>query len=197
MKIVDFNMNHVASAALLAKANYEEEREYVTYLPKIESIPDLEYFARNGLGVAALEDDRLIGFLCCYEPWENAFDSTAQGTFSPILNNENSRLTKLRLDCLVKVIENLSSRDQSVIKMLFEGYSGREMAQELGISECAQRKLVSDMRGRLAKGLSKLHYADIDERTNQYQNEVICMDEELDHNSMFRFIYASLLSESI
>ena len=119
------------------------------------------------------------------------------GTFSPILNNENSRLTKLRLDCLVKVIENLSSRDQSVIKMLFEGYSGREMAQELGISECAQRKLVSDMRGRLAKGLSKLHYADIDERTNQYQNEVICMDEELDHNSMFRFIYASLLSESI
>ena len=84
MKIVDFNMNHVASAVLLAKENYEEEREYVSYLPKIESTPDLEYFARNGLGVAALEDDCLVGFLCCYEPWDNAFDSTAKGTFSPI-----------------------------------------------------------------------------------------------------------------
>lgn len=84
MKIVDFNMNHVASAALLAKENYEEEREYATSLPGIEAIPDLEYFARNGLGVAALEDERLIGFLCCYEPWDNAFDSAAKGTFSPI-----------------------------------------------------------------------------------------------------------------
>lgn len=84
MKIVDFNMNHVASAVLLAKENYEEEREYVSYLPKIESTPDLEYFARNGLGVAALEDNCLVGFLCCYEPWDNAFDSTEKGTFSPI-----------------------------------------------------------------------------------------------------------------
>ena len=120
-----------------------------------------------------------------------------EGTFSPILNHENSRLTKLRLDCLVKAIENLSPRDRSVINMIFDGYSGREMAQELGISECAQRKLVSDMRCRLAKGLSKLHYADVDERTNQYQDDIICVDDELDHNSMFRFIYASLLSEPL
>ena len=41
MKIVDFNENHVERAMLLAKENYEEEREYVAYLPKIESIPDL------------------------------------------------------------------------------------------------------------------------------------------------------------
>ena len=56
----------------------------MTSLPEIESIPDLEYFAWNGLGVAALEGDQLIGFLCCYEPWDNAFDSAAKGTFSPI-----------------------------------------------------------------------------------------------------------------
>lgn len=120
-----------------------------------------------------------------------------EGTFSTILNNEKSRLTKLRVDCLVKAIENLSPRDRSVINMLFDCYSGREMAIELGISECAQRKLVSDMRGRLAKWLSKLHYADIDEQTDKYQNLIICVDDEMDHNSMFRFIYASLLSEPI
>lgn len=84
MKIVDFNESYVESAMLIAKANYYEEREYVTSLPEIASIPALEYFAGNGLGVAALEDNRLIGFLCCYEPWDNAFDSTAKGTFSPI-----------------------------------------------------------------------------------------------------------------
>lgn len=120
-----------------------------------------------------------------------------EGTFSPILNHENSRLTKLRLDCLVKAIENLSPRDSSVINMLFDGYNGSDMAKELGISECAQRKLVSDMRGRLAKWLSKLHYADVDERTDKYQNHIICVDDEMDHNNMFRFIYASLLSEQI
>lgn len=84
MRIVDFDKTHVESAMLLAKENYEEEREQVAALPKIASVPDLTYFAENGLGVAALEDDQLVGFLCCYEPWDNAFDSTAKGTFTPL-----------------------------------------------------------------------------------------------------------------
>ena len=41
-------------------------------------------FAENGLGVAAFEEGRMLGFLGCYEPWENAFTGTARGTFSPI-----------------------------------------------------------------------------------------------------------------
>lgn len=84
MRIVDFDKSHVKSALQIAKDNYYEERLLVPVLPEIEAVPDLEYFASNGLGVAALEGNQLIGFLCCYEPWENAFDSMAKGTFSPI-----------------------------------------------------------------------------------------------------------------
>ena len=84
MKIVDFEKKHVESAKLIATANYYEERECVPFLPSIDSLPDLDYFASNGLGVAAFDEDQFVGFLCCYEPWDNAFDSTAKGTFSPI-----------------------------------------------------------------------------------------------------------------
>ncbi len=85
MIITDFKQSHVKEAHALAWSNYHEEREYVEALPEIEWLPDLSMFAGNGLGVAAIGDDGcLIGFLCCYEPWENAFDSKAIGTFSPI-----------------------------------------------------------------------------------------------------------------
>jgi len=84
LRIVDFDKSHVESALQIAKANYYEARKVVSCLPEIEAVSDLEYFAENGLGVAALEEGRLIGFLCCYEPWENAFGSMAKGTFSPI-----------------------------------------------------------------------------------------------------------------
>ncbi len=84
MRIVDFDRSHVEPALQVAKDNYFEERGEVPFLPEIEAVPNLEYFAGNGLGVAALEGNRLIGFLCCYEPWDNAFDSMAKGTFSPI-----------------------------------------------------------------------------------------------------------------
>lgn len=84
MKIIDFNKNHVKNAKQIAIANYNEEREHVSALPSIEVLPDLEYYASNGLGVAAFDEDRLIGFLCCYEPWDNAFGSNSKGTFSPI-----------------------------------------------------------------------------------------------------------------
>lgn len=101
MKIIDFEKKHVESAKLIAAANYYEEREYVPILPSIDSLPDLDYFANNGLGVAAFDEDRLIGFLCCYEPWDNAFNSTAKGTFSPIHAHgsikENRRLIYQRM----------------------------------------------------------------------------------------------------
>lgn len=84
MNIIDFELKHIESAMLIARTNYCEERKHVPILPSIEAIPDLVYFANNGLGVAAVDDDRLIGFLCCYAPWNNAFDSSAKGTFSPI-----------------------------------------------------------------------------------------------------------------
>lgn len=84
MRIFDFEMKHVEDAKLIAITNYNEEREYVPVLPAINTLPDLEHFASNGLGVVVFDKGRMVGFLCCYEPWENAFNSKAKGTFSPI-----------------------------------------------------------------------------------------------------------------
>lgn len=84
MNIVDFKKQHMEEARVLALANYEEERQFVKELPPISDIPDLSDFATNGLGVAAFENGKMVGFLCCYRPWDNAFNSTARGTFSPI-----------------------------------------------------------------------------------------------------------------
>ncbi|GFZ30190.1 GNAT family N-acetyltransferase [Clostridium zeae] len=84
MEIFDFELKHVEEAKLIAISNYNEEREYVKVLPEIYTFPDLEHFANNGLGVVAFDNGRMVGFLCCYEPWESAYNSKAKGTFSPI-----------------------------------------------------------------------------------------------------------------
>ena len=48
-------------------------------------IPDLNVFAENGLGVVAFENGKMIGFLCCCEPFDNAFRATdVRGIFSPM-----------------------------------------------------------------------------------------------------------------
>ena len=60
----------------IALASYYDERQYVKDLPQVCDIPDLYGFARNGLGVVALENEKMIGFLCCCEPFDNAFRAT-------------------------------------------------------------------------------------------------------------------------
>ena len=84
IKILDFSKNHIEQAKEIALMNYNEEKAIVKELPLVDVLPDLKCFADNELGVAAFNDNEMIGFLCCYEPWDNAFNSTAKGTFSPI-----------------------------------------------------------------------------------------------------------------
>lgn len=85
IEIRQFTKEYLNEAAGLALENYNEERSKVSELPSIGGIPDLGYFADNGLGVAAFENGILVGFLCCYEPWEGAFDLyDSLGTFSPL-----------------------------------------------------------------------------------------------------------------
>lgn len=84
MIIVDFERKHAEAAAELAMAGYEDERRKVPSLPEVTELPDLTPFADNCLGVAAFEGEKMLGFLCCHEPWEHAFQSLAKGTFSPI-----------------------------------------------------------------------------------------------------------------
>ncbi len=84
MIILDFEKKHVEEARQIAMANYNEEKVHVPMLPDIDILPDLTHFADNGLGVVAFDKGKMIGFLCCYEPRDNAFNSAAKGTFSPI-----------------------------------------------------------------------------------------------------------------
>ncbi|MCL2855812.1 MAG: GNAT family N-acetyltransferase [Defluviitaleaceae bacterium] len=83
--ILTFGKNHIKQAKTLALAAYNQERAIVTALPYVDEIPDkaCEGFADNGLGVAMMEGDRLLGFLCCDDPRNNAFGTTATGTFVP------------------------------------------------------------------------------------------------------------------
>ena len=83
MKIIDFSSQYIEQAQKLALDNYNEEREFVKSLPAVENVPDVSHFSENGLGVCALENDKLVGFLGCFLPWDNSFDTLAKGTFTP------------------------------------------------------------------------------------------------------------------
>lgn len=84
MRITNFTYKHVNEAQAIVMKNYEEEKQLVPFLPEITTLPDLDHFAENGLGMVAIRNDEVIGFLCCYEPWSNAFGTEARGTFSPL-----------------------------------------------------------------------------------------------------------------
>lgn len=79
-----FNKSHLESAQKIALENYNHEKAATPGLPDIDVLPDLCYFAENALGVTLFDGDKMLGFLCCHSPWENAFDSTAKGTFTPV-----------------------------------------------------------------------------------------------------------------
>ena len=85
MIIRDFEPKHTKEAAGIALEAYNDERAYTRALPEISSIPILEELSQNGLGVAAFEDEKMIGFLCGAGPFEDVFRSTdVQGVFSPM-----------------------------------------------------------------------------------------------------------------
>ncbi|MDD3193102.1 MAG: GNAT family N-acetyltransferase [Oscillospiraceae bacterium] len=84
MELLDFRREHILQAMGIAMENYQEERAAVPALPAVASLPDLAPFALNGLGCAAFERGKMVGFLCCFPPRENAFTGTARGAFSPI-----------------------------------------------------------------------------------------------------------------
>ena len=95
MDILNFEKQHIKEATELALANYYDERQFVKELPQVRDIPDLNGFAENGLGVAAFENEKMIGFMCCYEPFDNAFRATdVRGIFSPM--GANAAVSKNR-----------------------------------------------------------------------------------------------------
>lgn len=86
MKIVPFLRGHANEAHLLALENYNEEREKVMILPALDAVPALDAFAENGLGMAAVENGKLVGFLCGCAPWKGGMGAGKDVlcTFSPV-----------------------------------------------------------------------------------------------------------------
>lgn len=84
MEIRKINLQHLQAIMRLAYENYLEECEASKSLPHVERVADLSYFARNGLGVVALEYEQVVGFWAYYKPWDGAFDSKVKGTFTPV-----------------------------------------------------------------------------------------------------------------
>ena len=85
MNIIDFAPQHIDAACIIARENYNEERGFVPALPDINDMPDLSWFAENKLGVAALEGDRLVGFLCAVGPIERPFQiDNLLGAYVPL-----------------------------------------------------------------------------------------------------------------
>ena len=85
MKIIDFTDRWIPAAMELAAANYREERCAVPVLPEMPALPPMDYLAENDLGVAAVQDGQLLGYLCAMGPWGPVFTTpSAMGVFSPL-----------------------------------------------------------------------------------------------------------------
>lgn len=133
INILEFSMEHVEEARMLALMNYDKERTAVLELPSSVEIPDLEAFAENGLGIAAVDGNKLLGYLCCYKPWEKAFGSNATGIFSPIhahaavMDNRDAIYKRLYQATAEKWVKSgityhsiaLYAHDEKVINALF------------------------------------------------------------------------------
>ena len=104
MRIVPFSEHHIEEASRIARTVYEEERLTTPSLPLEVSFPDLLPFAQNGLGMAAFEGGRMLGFLCGTSPFPNAFHSTdAVGVFSPM--GANGVLSENRRNVYARLLE--------------------------------------------------------------------------------------------
>lgn len=81
-RIEKFEMQHAGKASEIARECYLEECRHVTGLPLDANIPDLSRYD-NGLGFVAYLDNRMVGFLCCFKPFDNFF-GTSRGTYVPV-----------------------------------------------------------------------------------------------------------------
>lgn len=85
MQIIDFTKEWLPQAEALALENYREERAAVPELPENPALPPLEHFAENGMGAAAIENGRLLGFLGGFLPFGPVFCTPdTMGTWSPL-----------------------------------------------------------------------------------------------------------------
>ena len=93
-----FRREHIEAAMQIALDNYKEEREYVPELPEDVDIWDLSFFLEKGYGVVAIDEGKVVGYLCFFNPWSGAFDTEdSLGTFSPLHANGTVKENRYRI----------------------------------------------------------------------------------------------------
>ena len=104
LEITVFKKEYIEDAMSLAQSNYEAERRFSPALPESVASPSLSPFAENGLGTAAFEKGKLVGFLCAVPPFPNCFGSTdATGIFSPL--GANGAIEENHAEIYARMIE--------------------------------------------------------------------------------------------
>lgn len=85
MKIIDFTDEWIPQALELLKIAYNDERRCVPALPDESITPDLRELAENGLGAAAVEEGKLLGYVGAYGVVRPVFwTPDVGGVFSPL-----------------------------------------------------------------------------------------------------------------
>lgn len=84
MQILDFTKEWLSQAQRLAAENYTEARASVPVLPET-ALPPPDHFAENGMGVAAVENGVLLGFLGGFFPFRPVYCTPdTAGVWSPL-----------------------------------------------------------------------------------------------------------------
>ena len=146
LKIVPFESRYFEEAAALALADYERQRQQIPCLPAVEAMPVWPELAENGMGVAAFDGEHMVGFLCGFGPFENAFRSTdVKGVFSPmgghgaVLENRERIYSAMYQAAAEKWVKAgavshalcLYSWDESVQRRFFVGGFGQRCADAI------------------------------------------------------------------
>lgn len=181
MEIVPFLKEHVEKAQALALQNYNEERENVLILPAFNATPALDRFAENGLGVAALEDGKFVGFLCGCGSWKGGMGAGRDVlcTFSPVhahgaVKENRARIYQnlyaaaaeqwVRNDILMHGVA-FYAHDENAIRAFFEYGFGKR---------CMDLICTTDGGGRMPE--TEVHFA---ERTGEQRAELCILRRAL------------------
>lgn len=85
MMIQDLTIEMMEDAKKLLRENYDQARRNLPILPNDVYFPPLAPLFKNGLGAAAYEDGKMLGFLSGFGPWGPVFcTKDTMGVYSPL-----------------------------------------------------------------------------------------------------------------
>ena len=85
MEIFELSLEMAEEAMRLLEENYEEAKRMHGILPEDVCIPSDPRLFQNGLGAAAFENGKMVGFLSGYGPWGPVFcTKDTKGVYSPL-----------------------------------------------------------------------------------------------------------------